>query len=709
VRCGAVRQRDPDIPTSNSHLPLFYKRMIRRIPCVIFLVLLNCSLLTAQSRQTVSGVVDPAKWVSTTFGKGKIPPFSFEYNGRPSSEFITKWKHSIALETGTSSDTPTYTVTYTDPVTKLQVQCKATAYTNYQAVDWTLHFTNGGTQNSAQITKVNAADLSLTYSGATSYHLYRSEGSNHDINDFRLKKTELKSGETSSMSPEGGRSSDKTAFPFFNIEAQGKGGVLVAIGWTGTWFAQVNQDDPRQVALQAGMKNLDLFLLPGESIRTPLISLTFWQGENFIKGHNRFRQLVLNHYSRKINGRFAEYPLSGGFEWGDPAPCNEYTCLTEEMAIAFVKRYKQFGIMPEVMWLDAGWYAGSGGPDFNGGNWYTTVGTWRVDTTRFPRGLKPISDATHKAGAKFMVWFEPERVRPGSEFATRFPDWMLKRKADKNDLLFNLGNKEAREWLSKYIGDFLEENGIDYYRQDFNMHANPFWEENEQPGRKGINEIRYIEGLYAYWDYLLQRFPNLVIDNCASGGRRLDLETTRRAAPLWRTDYSYGEPNGAQNHTYALNFYLPITGTGVFKFDDYSFHSTLSSALVVNWDLTSQDGNIKDMRRQIAQFKELRTYFYEDYFPLSGLGDLSTLDKWIAYQLNKPSDNSGIVVAFRRKDNKDLNYVVKLNDLDSGAQYDVTDQKTNQTIQKSGKELMEGLRLEIKDTPGSLVLKYHKK
>ena len=52
-----------------------------------------------------------------------------------------------------------------------------------------------------------------------------------------------------------------------------------------------------------------------------------------------------------------------------------------------------------------------------------------------------------------------------------------------------------------------------------------FWAKNDEPGRAGIREIRHIEGLYAFWDYLLERFPNLLIDNCASGGRRIRLST----------------------------------------------------------------------------------------------------------------------------------------------------------------------------------------
>ena len=79
-----------------------------------------------------------------------------------------------------------------------------------------------------------------------------------------------------------------------------------------------------------------------------------------------------------------------------------------------------------------------------------------------------------------------------------------------------------------------------------------------------MSEIRHIEGLYRFWDYLLARFPNMVIDNCASGGRRLDLETTSRSIPLWRTDYNYGEPNGYQNHTHSLNMFLPLNGTGTY-------------------------------------------------------------------------------------------------------------------------------------------------
>ncbi len=682
--------------------------MNKKYLIMLVFILLNLVAM-GQSWNGPLSIEKPELWLNQVFAKGKIPPFSFVLDGKPSSSFIKKWKHSLKKESSANQDELRYTVSYTDPASKLRVDCQIFLYAKFNAVEWVLHFTNGGGGNSGQLTNVHAVDLGMPYAADKPAHLYASEGSDHNINDFRLKKYTLQTGQPHHMEPQNGRSSDKTAFPFFNIESEGHGGVIVAIGWTGTWYADVSREATKGVRLQAGMKNTDLYLLPTETIRTPRVSMSFWKGNNFIDGHNQFRQFVLAHHSRKIDGKFAEYPLSGGFEWGDPAPCNEYTCLTEDMAIAFAKRYKQFGIMPEVMWLDAGWYAGVGGPDFSGANWYNSVGTWRVDTTRFPRGFKPLSDVVHKLDAKFMVWFEPERVMKGSELATRFPQWMLKKKGEENMFIYNLGNKEAREYLSKYIGDFLEENGIDYYRQDFNTPIQPYWEANDEPKRKGIAEIRYIEGLYAYWDSLLERFPNLLIDNCSSGGRRIDLETTSRSAPLWRTDYQYGEPNGAQNHSYGLNFYLPLHGTGVFAFDEYSFHSVLSSALVLNWDLTGQQGDIREMRRLVAQYKLLRPYFYENYYPLSGLGDLTPLNVSIAYQLDRPSDQTGVVVAMKRKENTADRVTVRLNKLDPQATYELVNLKDNTQILKRGDELMAGYDIELKGQPSSAVVKYKKK
>ena len=235
----------------------------------------------------------------------------------------------------------------------------------------------------------------------------------------------------------------------------------------------------------------------------------------------------------------------------------------------------------------------------------------------------------------------------------------------------------------------------------------PYWIANDKPGRIGISEIKHIEGLYAYWDSLQERFPNLLIDNCASGGRRLDLETTSRSAPLWRTDYQYGEPNGYQCHTYGLNFYLPIHGTGIYKTDNYAFRSGLGATAVLNWEVTGRESeSILVIQKKIQEYKSLRPFFYGDYYPLTEARNNTYDDVWLAYQLNRPQQRDGIVIAFRRSENGNQSIHTKLSGLDENSTYELLYEDYGLKIKSKGSELMKGLDLTIPQKPGSLLIRY---
>ena len=158
--------------------------------------------------------------------------------------------------------------------------------------------------------------------------VYNGKNSDTERSDFMPVDESLEPGKDVYITPSGGRSSDCAALPFFNIEAPGKQGVMVAIGWTGKWYAHVQQTNEKTVSLTSGMEKMKTILYPKEEIRTPGICLLFWNGEDRMIGHNQFRKFVLAHHSRKINGWLAEYPLSGSFDYGDPEPCGEYNCLT---------------------------------------------------------------------------------------------------------------------------------------------------------------------------------------------------------------------------------------------------------------------------------------------------------------------------------------------------------------------------------------------
>ena len=688
-----------------------YRRTIIALTSALLLALGSLPA-SAQVRLQMQGdKTDIARWIDSRFAKGQLPPFSFILDEKPSEEFLRSWRWSRTAPASTDKNVVLRTFTYTDPRSGLEVVCDVKGYPEFRAVEWVLHFHNTSAKNSGQLTRVKVADFDMVYPAAGALKIHYAEGNKISKADYAPRTAEFRTEQPLHIEPHGGRSSEE-AFPFFNLESEAsQQGVMVAVGWTGTWFADLEKRDPSRLTLAAGMLNTDLYLYPGEQIRTPSVALMFWSGDR-MNGHNRFRRLVLAHHSRKVDGS-PFYPLCSAFNYRDPQPCGEYSCLTADWAIAMVRRYSMFELTPDVFWLDAGWHTGAG--DFrHGKSWANTTGNWTVDRERFPEGLKPVSDAVHEAGAKFMVWFEPERVVKGTQWATEHKEWMLDTEWPEGSeqstwYLFDLGNDEACDWLCKYYGDLIEENGIDYYRQDFNMLPAGYWRDADEPGRSGIKEIRHIENLYKFWDYLLERFPGLLIDNCASGGKRLDWESIGRSAPLWRSDYyHYDDPDGYQCHTYGLNFFLPIHGTGILLPDQYSFRSSLSSALQCNWKVTEPGVSVLDMQQRIREYRDIREYYYEDYYPLSGTGDLTGSDVWLAYQMHRPSDDSGIVVAFRRQDAPDAEYTVRLGGLTPDASYTLLDCDTQAETVRSGRELTEGLTLRLDNPKSSLLIKYRK-
>ncbi len=693
--------------------PVIHFRRYVIVLANVLLPALGAFPASAQARLQMQGDnTDIARWIDSRFANGQLPPFSFVLDETPSAEFIRSWRWSRGgMDTG-EKGVVARTFTYTDPRSGLQAVCEVKGYPDFRAVEWVLHFRNTSKHNSGQLTRIKTVDMDMAYPIAGPLKIHYAEGNKISKSDYAPRTSELRTGAPLHIQPHGGRSSEE-AFPFFNLESEGsRQGVMVAIGWTGTWYANLEKSDPHTLSLSSGMLNTDLYLYPGEEIRTPSIALMFWSGDR-MTGHNRFRRFTIEHNSRKIDGKPVEYPLCSGFNYRDPQPCSEYSCITADWAIAMINRYIQFGLKPDVFWLDAGWHTGAS--DYaHGRNWANTTGNWTVDTTRFPEGLKPVADAVCRVGSKFMVWFEPERVVKGTQWAVEHPEWMLDAPQPAGSeqstwLLFDLGNREACDWLCKYYGDMIEANGIDYYRQDFNMLPEPYWASNDEPGRHGMREIRHIEGLYRFWDYLLERFPRLLIDNCASGGKRIDWETIGRSAPLWRSDYyHHNDPDGYQCHTYGLNFFLPVHGTGILLPDKYSFRSSLSSTLIYNWKITEPGVSFVEMQERIREYRDVQAYYYEDYYPLSGTGDLTGTDVWLAYQMHRPSDDTGIVVAFRRQNAPAAEYKVQLGGLAPGAEYTLMDCDTNIETTCSGRELAEGLILRLDQPQSSLLIKYRK-
>jgi alpha-galactosidase len=320
-----------------------------------------------------------------------------------------------------------------------------------------------------------------------------------------------------------------------------------------------------------------------------------------------------------------------------------------------------------------------------------------VDTRRFPGGLRPITDHAHARGVDSIVWFEPERVARDTWLANERPDWVHGGRAGG---LLKLGEPHVREWLTDHVDALLTSEGIDLYRQDFNMDPLEYWRGNDAEDRQGITEIRHVEGYFAYWDALRERHPGLLIDSCASGGRRNDLETLRRAVPLLRSDYIM-EPVGNQCHTHALSLWFPFHGTGSSKTDPYLIRSTLGPNYIACWDQRDESIDWPRIREIMDQWKAFGPYYFGDYYPVTPYTLAN--DAWIGWQFHRPDLSGGMVHVFRRDQSPYVEAVFPLHGLEPDTAYRVMNVDAPDTaVVQPGAELMaQGLRVTVAERPGT--------
>jgi alpha-galactosidase len=377
---------------------------------------------------------------------------------------------------------------------------------------------------------------------------------------------------------------------------------------------------------------------------------------------------------------------------------DEMVHATQQNQEYFISRYVEEKIKINFWWMDAGWYV-------NNGSWVNT-GTWEVDKKRFPNGLRAVSDYAHARGIKTIVWVEPERVTRGTWLWNEHPDWLLRTPEEEKQgqALLNLGNPAAVKWLVNHMSKLITQQGIDVYRTDFNIEPLQFWRDHDTPDREGITEIKYVEGFLHYLDELHRLHPNVLFDTCASGGRRNDLETLRRAVPMHRSDYTY-EPVGIQNAGYGIAFWIPYYGTPVVAHDNYDFRSAWGPQINLAWDMRRKDTNYNHLRHMLAQWREVSKDFFGDYYPLTHYNP--TQRAWMAWQFNRPSLGEGMVQAFRRVQSSCESMRFRLHGLEPDGNYDVRNLDQAGVTQMTGRDLMgKGVQVVLKDQPDSAVLVY---
>lgn len=620
------------------------------------------------------------------------PPVSLLIDGQASADRFRLWTRETIAEHATPVSRTVIT-RWTDPQSGLRIEWQQKRYTEYGAWDGFLAIEHAGTGVSPLISEIQSLDgwLGAPRESSAPFRLQRTNGAPSNPTDFEPRTIPIGPGASESLGGGGGRSSNRD-FPFFRIES-GDGTAIVAVGWSGQWAATVAYEPEGRCRIRAGLERTHFRLQPGERVRLPRI-LFFYEDRVADEASARFRQLIHKHYCAPKFGR-------------EPLPtlyCN--TCFTRggawlnecnaENQISLIRAYAPLGL--EALLTDAGWFEGG---------WPEGAGNWTPRRDAYPRGMGPVAAAAKEHGMIYGLWFEPERVVAGTGLHRQHPEWLLASMDEpEGTYLLNFGLPAVRDYFFGVVKGFMDLPGFRVYRQDFNMDPLPYWRHTDAPDRQGMTEIRYIEGLYAYWDRIAQAWPDALRIECASGGRRIDLETIRRMHVHQKSDYWFDNPVD-QASLHALSAYLPnnIVMTPLNRLDDVSFFSALPASMCLGWIADADDFDLARARTLVERYRDLRPLLTRAWYPLTPCS--READAWLASQYHDPDTGEGLVLAFRREACALESLDVKLRGIDEARSYLLTDICGGSSSETAGVDLTR-LTLTVSGKPGVIALRYRR-
>lgn len=499
--------------------------------------------------------------------------------------------------------------------------------------------------------------------------------------------------------------------PCFDL-TDGVQNLRVAIGWSGQWNAElVPEPSAAAVGLRAGIEEIGMVLEPGERIELPSIALVWNESGGTEYGVNLWRRFLREKIQPRIGGKIVEAPLSS-INWGGMTEADHLTRIANIAA-----RKMPF----ELHWIDAGWYGPSGSysPDEFDQTWSSTTGDWKFNPAILPEKLRNISAASHAAGMKQMLWIEPERAVKNTRIYREHPEYFLTSSATGNNVLLNLGNPEAWQWCFNTLSELIEENSLDWLRIDFNISPLGLWRENDAPDRRGATEICYAAGLRRLWQSLRKKFPQVMIDNCASGGRRLDFESLRYSLPLWASDMQCADgfdPEWQLTHVAGLSHYLSTFSLGVQNQaggDTYNFRASMGPGLVVHYftyAYRTPDSAWPHawLKERLTEYLRAKECFSGDYYCLEAFH--AGIGAWTLMQFDRPDLERGILEAFRGERSFYCSADVRLRGLEPSAEYCIEDADGSFIpFTATGKQLMEdGIMLSLPEKRSSCLVFYRK-
>ena len=370
------------------------------------------------------------------------------------------------------------------------------------------------------------------------------------------------------------------------------------LGCTGSWKIEIDQTIFGTVSVLAGRNDFEgeLQLMPGETLCAPPLVFGYTQ-DGFGGMSRKLHRVQRDHFSVTQRLRRVLYN-----SWEATA-----FDVTTENQIALAQKAASMGV--ELFVVDDGWF-GKRYDDFAG------LGDWTVNHDKFPGGLHFLIQEVNSLGMDFGLWVEPESVNPDSDLYRAHPDWIyrqvgLEPRQIRNQYLLNLSLPQVRSYLKEVLSRLLETYRITFFKWDMNRYLTDLDCTADQ-------SAAHEQALYEIWDYLHEQFPNVELENCASGGGRCDLGMLSRAHQCWTSDNTdpferlfiqegftqFYCPNQMMCWVTDMAGRLGRTGRNRIS---YLFHSAMCGGLGIGTNITKLNNQDFQLYRQyISLYKQIR-------------------------------------------------------------------------------------------------------
>lgn len=325
--------------------------------------------------------------------------------------------------------------------------------------------------------------------------------------------------------------SNSSYYPYFAIDdgraTEDSGEVWFgAVRWSGNYKLCIERLRSSPVYITAGLNDFDFSypLESGDEIDSPVFTVGYTK-EGFGAASRMFHTLQREYLLPK---KFADKPL--------PVLYNAYAALgfdiSAEKLLPLAEKAADLGV--EMFVIDDGWFENRN--DDTGG-----LGDWQTDKVKFPNGLGEVIDKVNGLGMKFGIWIEPEMVSLDSKLYREHPNWIFgfdnrEKELSRSQLTLNLAKTEVKDYIIKILDDLLSNNNIEYLKWDSNRLVSQVGWHDAPIEKQRTYQYKYIKNLYEIFDFINKKFPNVIIENCASGGWRADLSMSEYCSRINRSD-----------------------------------------------------------------------------------------------------------------------------------------------------------------------------